>query len=59
MINKNKTWNSFTNSFEKNYFDNFANSVSGKQFNSLSVKIIYFLDYLTLKRKKKELKEKE
>ena len=42
----------FTDNFERNYFDNFKNSVSGKQFNSLSLKVVYFLDYLKIKRKR-------
>ena len=43
----------FYRNFEKNYFDNFGKTVSGNgynnltQFSSFSVKVIYFLDYLT------------
>ena len=43
---------SFSRSFEKNYFKNAGNTVSGQQFNSLSLRVIYFLDYLTLKNKR-------
>ena len=35
--------------FEKKYFKNLGNTVEGPQFTSLSVKVIYFLDYLQLK----------
>ncbi len=45
---------SFNREFEKNYTKNLGNSVSGDQFNSLSVRVIYFLDYLTMKRKLKK-----
>ena len=43
----------FYRNFEKNYFDNFGKTIGGNgynnltQFNSFSVKVIYFLDYLT------------
>jgi hypothetical protein len=40
--------------FEQNYFKNLGNTIDGHQFNSLSVRVIYFLDYLTLKRKLKK-----
>jgi len=46
---------SFTDTFRKNYFNNFDNTVSSPQFNSFSVRIIYFLDYLTLKNHKKRM----
>ncbi|MEO6722697.1 MAG: DUF5916 domain-containing protein [Ferruginibacter sp.] len=42
----------FTRTFEKNYFKNVGSTVSGQQFNSLSLRVIYFLDYLTLKNRK-------
>ncbi|MES2430410.1 MAG: DUF5916 domain-containing protein [Bacteroidota bacterium] len=42
----------FNQEFEKNYYSNLSNSLSGPQFNSLSVKVIYFLDYMTFKSKK-------
>ncbi|HET9824272.1 MAG TPA: DUF5916 domain-containing protein, partial [Chitinophagaceae bacterium] len=34
------------------YFKNFGNTVEADQNNNFSIKVIYFLDYLTLKRKK-------
>ena len=37
---------------EKSYFKNFANTLEADQNNNLSVKVIYFLDYLSLKKKK-------
>ena len=45
---------SFNREFEKNYTKNLENTISGNQFNSLSVRVIYFLDYLTMKRKLKK-----
>jgi len=45
---------SFNREFEKNYVKNLGNTIEGNQFNSLSVRVIYFLDYLTLKRKLKK-----
>ncbi|MER0441947.1 DUF5916 domain-containing protein [Emticicia sp. W12TSBA100-4] len=33
------------------YFDNFQNTLQSDQNNNLSIKVIYFLDYLQLKRK--------
>lgn len=42
----------FSRNFERNYFKNASNTISGNQFNSLSLRVIYFLDYLTLKQKK-------
>jgi hypothetical protein len=43
----------FTNSSIANtrYFDNFQNTIQSDQNNNLSLKVIYFLDYLQLKRK--------
>lgn len=41
----------FNRSFEKSYLHNFDKTVTGKQFNSVSVRVIYFLDYLTAKKK--------
>jgi hypothetical protein len=41
----------FTRDFEKNYFTNFDKSLRNPQQNSLSVRVIYFLDYLTAKKK--------
>ena len=46
--------------FVKNYFDNFSNTLNGKDhnnlthFNSVSIRVIYFLDYLTAKNKLKK-----
>ena len=45
---------SFNREFENNYTKNLGNTISGDQFNSLSVRVIYFLDYLTMKRKLKK-----
>jgi hypothetical protein len=42
----------FTDLVEQNYFKDFDNAVHANQNNNLSFKIIYFLDYLNLKRKK-------
>jgi hypothetical protein len=39
----------FTRAFEKNYFSNLNKTISGDQFTSLSVRVIYFLDYATIK----------
>jgi hypothetical protein len=44
----------FTRSFEKNYFSNFDKTISGDQATSLSLRIIYFIDYLTAKQKLKK-----
>ncbi|MEP7255824.1 MAG: DUF5916 domain-containing protein [Ferruginibacter sp.] len=44
----------FNRQFEKNYVKNLGNTVDGQQFNSLSVRVIYFLDYLTFKNKLKK-----
>ena len=40
--------------FEKSYVKNFNNSTSGPQSNSISIKVIYFLDYLTAKNRLKK-----
>lgn len=45
---------SFNRQFEKNYIKNLGNTISGDQFNSLSLRVIYLLDYLTLKKKRKK-----
>ncbi|MBS1733313.1 MAG: carbohydrate binding family 9 domain-containing protein [Bacteroidetes bacterium] len=37
--------------FENKYTRNLDNTVSGPQYNSLSLKVIYFLDYLTVRNK--------
>jgi hypothetical protein len=39
----------FTREFKSNYFSNLQHIVSGAQSNSLSVRVIYFVDYLTAK----------
>jgi hypothetical protein len=44
----------YSGNFEQKYFKNLSNTINGDQFNSLSVKVIYFLDYITLKRKLKK-----
>lgn len=44
----------FSRSFEKNYFKNVDNTLSGPQANSLSLRVIYFLDYLTARNKLKK-----
>ncbi len=43
----------FKNTVEKNYFKNFDQTLEADDNNNISFKIIYFLDYLQLKRKKK------
>ncbi len=40
--------------FEQKYFKNLGNTIEGDQFNSLSIRVIYFIDYLTVKRKLKK-----
>jgi hypothetical protein len=55
----------FYRDFEKNYFDNLGNTMNGNNynnlthFNSVSVRVIYFLDYLTAKNKLKKKNQKE
>ena len=50
----------FQRDFEKDYFNNFSKTIGRNgynnltQFTSLSVKVIYFLDYLTMKNKLKK-----
>ena len=44
---------SFNRQFENNYVKNLGNMVEGPQFNSLSLRVIYFLDYLTFRKKLK------
>ncbi len=41
---------SFNRDFEKNYFYNLDKTISGPQANSFSVRVIYFLDYLTARK---------
>ena len=43
----------FSRTFEKNYYSNLGNTISGKQFTSFSLKVIYFLDYATFRSKMK------
>ena len=47
---------SFTRDFEKNYFNNLGKTLSNQQATSFSVRVIYFLDYLTAKNKLKKKK---
>jgi Domain of unknown function (DUF5916) len=50
----------FRRDFERNYFDNLNNTAKGNnynnstQFNSLSLRVIYFLDYLTVKNRQRK-----
>jgi hypothetical protein len=41
-----------SNSLADNYFENLENTLQADQNNNLSLKVIYFFDYLQLKRKK-------
>jgi hypothetical protein len=41
---------SFNRDFEKNYFSNLDKTISGSQANSFSIRVIYFLDYLTARK---------
>jgi hypothetical protein len=43
----------FTDAVEENYFKNFSNTLESDQNNNISIKVIYFLDYLQLKKHKK------
>ena len=43
----------FSRSFQKNYFSNLGKIISGKQFTSFSVRVIYFLDYAEFRSKMK------
>lgn len=47
----------FTRTFERNYFKNAERTVSGPQFNSLSLRLIYFLDYMTVKQNRERKKK--
>jgi hypothetical protein len=42
---------SFNRDFERNYFKNFDKTINNPQANSFSVRVIYFLDYLTARSK--------
>ncbi len=44
----------FGDQFEKNYVKNLGTTTSGPQTNSFSIRVIYFLDYLTAKNKLKK-----
>lgn len=47
---------SFERSFENGYFDNLGKTVTGPQYNSISIRVIYFIDYLTAKKALKKKK---
>jgi hypothetical protein len=53
----NIVWKNQANTFNDNitykYFRNFNNTIESDQNNNLSLKVIYFFDYLNFKRKKK------
>lgn len=42
----------FTRTTGDTYFNNFGNTLASDQNNNLSIKILYFLDYLSLKRRR-------
>ena len=44
----------FGNSDSDNYFQNFDHTMSAPQNNNFSVKVIYFIDYLEIKKLKKK-----
>ncbi|MDP9230126.1 MAG: carbohydrate binding family 9 domain-containing protein [Bacteroidota bacterium] len=44
----------FKDQVERSYFKNFNNTIEADQNNNLSLKVIYFLDYLQLKNHKKK-----
>lgn len=44
----------FNRAFEKNYAKNLGKTIDGEQFTSLSLRVIYFLDYLTVRNKLKK-----
>ena len=41
----------FNRQFEQNYVKNLENTIGGSHYSSLSLRVIYFLDYLTFKNK--------
>lgn len=51
----NLVWKNSINTFDQNvgdaYFTNFGHTMRAPQLNSLSLRVIYFLDYLSLKKK--------
>jgi len=44
----------FKDNVETNYFKNFGNTIEADQNNNISLKVIYFLDYLDIKKWKKK-----
>ncbi|MFH0893582.1 MAG: DUF5916 domain-containing protein, partial [Bacteroidota bacterium] len=42
----------YQNKVNYDFFENFSNTVSAPQMNSFSVKVLYYIDYLKLKKKK-------
>lgn len=52
VVWKNAVYN-YTNILERDYFRNLNNTLDANQNNNLSLKLIYFLDYLDLRRIKK------
>ena len=42
---------------ERSYFKNFGNTIESDQNNNISLKVIYFLDYLDFKKWKKKKKD--
>ncbi|MEJ7610301.1 MAG: DUF5916 domain-containing protein [Ferruginibacter sp.] len=46
----------FQRTFEKNYFSNLGKVVTGNQFTGFSIRVIYFLDYVTFRSKMKARK---
>ncbi|WP_425333451.1 DUF5916 domain-containing protein [Elizabethkingia meningoseptica] len=54
MVWKNAIYD-YTNLVEKSYFKNFGNTIEADQNNNISLKVIYFLDYLQLKKKKTKI----
>ncbi len=50
LVWKNAVQN-FTSQVEKDYFKNFGNTLSEDNNNNISLKVIYFLDYLTFKNR--------
>ncbi len=49
VVWKNSIFN-FTNTLERDYFKNFGNTLDADQNNNISLKVIYFLDYLDIKK---------
>jgi len=52
----NIVWKNGSNTYEQdvvnNYFKNFNHNMAAPQNNNLSVKILFYIDYLQLKKKK-------